>query len=106
MGIDRVKSYVVAVEKNIQGQYARRSCGHRLPIAKGDRPPLLGEEIRCTTCAPLPKNEWDFDPRNRDQVKNFIHRITERLSEEEERMLLCLIECDEGLALLRDGLYK
>jgi hypothetical protein len=50
-------------------------------------------------------NNWDFDPKDNEMVWTFLNLIKAKLTEEEERMLLCLVESEEGLAALLDGLY-
>ena len=53
------------------------------------------------------RNDWDFDPTDPEQVQEFVQIIQRRLPEEvEQRILLCLIESEEGLKLLRNTLYK
>jgi len=51
-------------------------------------------------------NEWDFDPNDEGQVLEFCSRVSGSLSEEEERMLLCLLKDDASRTLLSDTLYK
>lgn len=51
-------------------------------------------------------NDWDFNPEDQDQVAEFYRRIESRLSEVEQRMLLCLINDEGGLLLLKSQLYK
>ena len=51
-------------------------------------------------------NEWDFDSTDEEQVLEFCSRISGSLSEEEERMLLCLLGDDASRTLLKDTLYK
>ena len=50
-------------------------------------------------------NDWDFD-KDSEQVGEFVQRMRERLNETEQRMLLCLIDCEEGLISLKNQLYK
>jgi len=51
------------------------------------------------------KNDWDFDPKS-DQVDEFGRIVMSRLSAVEQRMLLCLVESEDGLTYLKNMLYK